>query len=180
MPVMLIEEHRRYGIDATDAVWASDDMHALYHACGVSMLCDADFVLETEAYILLVEYKNAAIREAFAHTADSGGYDPFEDKKIDKIVRKYYDSLHYLRLAGKSKPVRFIFVLEYRNGTSTSRKMLRNRLQRRLPFKLQRRFEACRKLIDAVDVVNIEEWNAHELYGRFPILQVDGAGVPLR
>ena len=90
MPVMLIEGHRRYGIDATDAVWASDDMHALYHACGVSMLCDADFVLETEAYILLVEYKNAAIRKACAHTADSGGYDPFEDKKIDKIggIRK--------------------------------------------------------------------------------------------
>ena len=50
--------------------------------------------------------------------------------------------------------------------------MLRNRLQKRLPYKLQL---DDTKLIEAVDVLNIEEWNKHEYYGQFPIVSVGKA-----
>lgn len=178
MPRVLIEENHIYGVDCTNAAWASDKMHAIYHECGLPhILCDSDFAVETDEFILLIEYKNANIPEAVAHANEDSEYDPFDKKKFDKIVRKYYDSLHYLRLEGKSKPVQYIFVLEYPKGDSVTRKMLRNRLKKHLPFKLQDKFKKGVKLIEEVDVVNIEEWNANELYGRFPIKPVTQLGT---
>ena len=64
MTKIMTEEHGKYGIDCTNAIWSSEDIHSLYHAGGISFLCDADFVLETEQHILLIEYKNAKIKEA--------------------------------------------------------------------------------------------------------------------
>ena len=47
MPDVLIEEKGNYGIDCRNAVWASDEIHEAYHACGLpGIFCDADFVLE--------------------------------------------------------------------------------------------------------------------------------------
>ncbi len=178
MPGVLIEEKRKYGIDCANAVWASDNMHAIYHKCGLPhILCDTDFAVETDDFILLIEYKNANIPEAIAHVNKGSEYNPFDKNKFDKIVRKYYDSLHYLRLEGKSKPVQYIFVLEYPKGDPVTRKMLRNRLKERLPFELQDQFTKGIKLIEKVDVVSIEEWNANGLYGRFPIKPVAPLGT---
>lgn len=173
MPDVLIEEKRKYGIDCRNAIWASDEIHAIYHSCGLpQILCDADFVVETEDRILLIEYKNASIPEARAHATAATGYDPFQSEKINKIVSKYYDSLHYLRLMRKEKPIHFIFVLEYPKGDSASRKMLRNRLKKSLPFRLQEQFDTEIKLIHHVSVMNISEWNADPVFGRYPILLV--------
>lgn len=178
MPDVLIEEKRNYGIDCRNAIWASDEIHSIYHSCGLSdILCDADFVIETEDAILLIEYKNASIPEARAHATPTTEYDPFQSEKFNKIVSKYYDSLHYLRLMGKEKPIHYIFVLEYPKGDSVSRKMLRNRLKKRLPFKLQEQFDMGIRLIDSVSVVNISEWNADTSWGRYPILPVSQLGT---
>ena len=172
MPDVLIEEKKNYGIDCRKAVWASDEIHEAYHAYGLDILCDADFVLETSDSILLVEYKNSNVPEARAHATENTEYDPFQQKKFDKVVRKYYDSLHYLRLLGKEKPIHYVFVLEYPKGNSTSRKLLRNRIKDHLPFGLQEHMSTGIKLIESVDVVNIDEWNANVFYGQFPIKPV--------
>ena len=178
MPDVLIEENRNYGIDCRKAVWATGEIHEAYHACGLpDILCDADFVLETEDSILLVEYKNSNIPEARAHAAENTEYDPFQQKKFNKVVRKYYDSLHYLRLLGKEKPIHYVFILEYPKGDSSSRKLLRNRMKDHLPFGLQERVGKGIKLIEAVDVVNIDEWNANAFYGQFPIKPVAQLGI---
>lgn len=178
MPGVLLEEKKHYGIDCSAALWASDEMHDIYHKCGLPhILCDADFAIETSDTILLVEYKNANIPEAIAHKDKTEEYNPFNNDKFDKIVCKYYDSLHYLHLMGKSKPIRYIFVLEYPKGDSTSRRMLRNRLQKRLPFRLQDIVNTGIKLIESVDVLNISEWNAHDAYGQFPIRPVAQQGT---
>lgn len=170
MPDFLIEEKRNYGFDCRNAVWASDEIHKAYHACGLpDILCDADFVIETPDSILLVEYKNANVPEARAHATKDTEYDPFQPVNFNKIVSKYYDSLHYLRLLGKEQPIHYIFVLEYPKGDSASRKALRNRLKKHLPFKLQEMTDTGIKLIEAVDVVNIDEWNDDSVYGQFPI-----------
>lgn len=48
MPNALIEEKKNYGIDCRNAIWASDEIHTVYHSCGLpEILCDADFVVET-------------------------------------------------------------------------------------------------------------------------------------
>ena len=170
----LIEEKKKYAIDCANALWKSSDMHDLYHACGLpEILCDADFVIETEKSILLVEYKNAKLPEAITHTTEENRYSPFKHDNLNKLISKYYDSLHYLQLSGKSKPVSYICVLEYPDDDRNSRKKLRNLLQRRLPFKLQEQFDTGVKLIESVKVVNIAEWNTDDLLGKFPFVPVD-------
>ena len=173
MPDFLIEEKKNYGMDCRNAIWASDEIHKIYHECKLpDILCDVDFIIETVDSILLVEYKNANIPEAREHENADNEYNPFQQDKFNKIVSKYYDSLHYLRLLGKAKPIHYIFVLEYPKGDSVSRKMLRNRLKKFLPFKLQELAGTGIKLIESVNVVNINEWNDDTTYGQFPIKPV--------
>ena len=91
---------------------------------------------------------------------------------VNKVAEKYFDTLHCLYLLGKNKPKKYIYVLEYPNGNSTSRLMIRNLLQKKLPFRLQTQLSAGKvRLIDEVKVVNIEEWNADPELGRYPIKQ---------
>ena len=175
MADVLIEEHGHYGFDCSKAVWKSDKIHDIYHACKLSsVLCDVDFVIETEENVILVEYKNSNIPEALAHATPDNEYNPFKGDKLQKIASKFFDSLHYLRVEGKEKPIHFVFVLEYPKGDSASRRGLRNRLKGLLPFELQKQdcFTAGVKLIEAVAVVNIEEWNEDTMYGQFPIVQI--------
>lgn len=168
MPGFLREEHGHFRINCRAAKWKTGKIHDMYHACGLpDYLNDADFVIETETNLLLVEYKNASIPEAVAHAKEGQEYNPLERTKFQKIVRKYYDSLHYLRLVGNEKPVHFVFVVEYPKGDATSRRALRNRLKDSLPFELQKRFNQGVQLIKEVAVVNMAEWNAHNIYGRF-------------
>lgn len=168
---ILIEEKGHYYLDCAQAVWASDEIHELYHRCGLPhLLSDADFVVETETNILLIEYKNANIAEAIIHRDRTVSFDPFQKDKFDKIVKKLYDSLHYLHLMGKSKPVHYIYVLEYPKGDTVTRKMLRNKLKERLPFHMQDMITTGIKLIDSFQVLSISEWNAHETYGHYPLL----------
>ncbi len=169
MKNILIEEHGKYGIDCSNAVWFSGNIHDLYHESKVSFLCDVDFVLEGEQNILLVEYKNANIEEAVLHTKEERQYNPFDEKKFQTLIRKFYDSIPYLYLNGKlSKPIQYICVLEYPKGNSSSRKLLRNKLKKKLPFSLQKKMDTGVKLIHSVDVLNIQEWNEHTYFGQFP------------
>ena len=63
MEKLLIDENGEYGLDCTQAVWASDKMHEDYHRAKVQ-LSDADFLLEEVNNILIVEYKNADTKKA--------------------------------------------------------------------------------------------------------------------
>ena len=172
----LTEENGYYRMDCSNAVWATDELHDVYHRCGLTdHLCDADFVIETEDRIILVEYKNATIPRAVEHAEHTKEYNPKEQKNFNKIVRKFFDSLHYLRLKGINKPISYVFVVEFPKGNSTSRRLLRNNLKKHLPFKLQEEFSAGVKLIDSVDVVNIEEWNSDSIWSAFPLQPVPTA-----
>ncbi|MCI8567586.1 MAG: hypothetical protein HFI39_14990 [Lachnospiraceae bacterium] len=134
------------------------------------MRCDVDFVIENESHLLLVEYKNANIPGA----AHPERFAPSGDNKLEKVARKFYDSSHWLYLMGKDKPKKYIYILEYPLGNSTSRLMIRNKLQKCLPFALQTQITGTgRKLIDEVKVVDISEWNSDEELGRYPLQPVD-------
>ena len=118
---------------------------------------DTEYISEWNIGLDLVEYKNANVPGA----AKPDAFRPEKDIILNKVAEKYFDTLHCLYLLGKNKPKKYIYVLEYPNGNSTSRLMIRNLLQKKLPFRLQTQLSAGKvRLIDEVKVVNIEEWNA--------------------
>ena len=171
MPEIYIEENGYYSIDCTAAVWPTNCIHDYYQDAGhkygeIGFLKDTDFVIESDKAIYLVEYKNANVPGA----AKPDAFRPEKDIILNKVAEKYFDTLHCLYLLGKNKPKKYIYVLEYPNGNSTSRLMIRNLLQKKLPFRLQTQLSAGKvRLIDEVKVVNIEEWNADPELGRYPI-----------
>lgn len=162
MSKILVEENRFYELDCTAALWATNQIHEEYHRAKTN-LKDADFLIETENQMLLVEYKNSNVPNA----ANPSAFDP--TKKADSVVQKFYDSLHYLYLMDKKKPVYFIWILESEKSDLTIRKRLRNRLHTALPFLLQENIGKGKKLIERVDVISIAEWNSDQLYGKYPL-----------
>lgn len=170
MEKKFLEENGIYQIDCSKAVWATDEIHKVYHKAGVR-LKDSDFLIESAESLYLVEYKNANIKGAEMPDA----FKPEEDKKVNTVTQKFYDSLHYLYLKDKLRPVKYIYILEYPKGDIVTRKRLRNKMKQILPFELQNNIETGKKLIEEVDVLSIGEWNAHEEYGRYPITEVRDA-----
>ncbi|MCI8725378.1 MAG: hypothetical protein HFG66_04480 [Hungatella sp.] len=174
MAVKYTEENGQYTIDCTAALWSTDEIHNCYqdrsHTYGmIGFLCDVDFIIETQTHILLVEYKNSAIPGA----AHPERFNPSSENKLENVARKFYDSSHWLYLMGKDKPKMLVYILEYPAGNSTSRLLIRNMLQQRLPFALQSKITgAGRKLIDEVKVLNISEWNSDAELGRYPLRPV--------
>lgn len=172
MDKIFIDENGDYGLDYSNAIWASDRMHQIYHNAKVQ-LADADFLIENEESIIMVEYKNASTRKAIESSYKTKPFNPMDDRIFSSIVRKFYDSYHYLYLLGKNKPVQYICVVEAPNGDSTMRMRLRDRMKTLLPFALQNNVNTGIKLIDKVDVVSIKEWNENSTYGRYPFIRLD-------
>ncbi len=174
MAAIYQEENGIYSLDCTNAVWSTDRIHQDYqdpaHTFGqIGFLKDVDFVIETEDSLLLVEYKNANVPGA----VNPGRFNPTSDNKLDQVAEKYYDSLHWISLTNKKKPIKYVYILEYPAGNSTSRHLVRNELQKRLPFALQKALSVRgQQLISEVKVVDIAEWNADPELGKFPLRPV--------
>ena len=171
MEKLLIDENGEYGLDCTQAVWASDKMHEDYHRAKVQ-LSDADFLLEEVNNILIVEYKNADTKKAREARYKTPAFNPMDDKKFTSTVRKFYDSLHYIHLLEKNKPVKYVYVVEAPNSDAIMRKRLRARMKTLLPFALQENINTGISLIDRVDVLSINEWNMHDEYGKYPFVKL--------
>lgn len=172
MDKVFVDENGDYGLNYSNAIWATDKMHQDYHKAKVQ-LSDADFLLEDEEKIIILEYKNANTKKAREAGFKTKSFNPMEDKKFASIVRKFYDSYHYLYLLGKDKPVEYIYVVETQNDDSTMRKRLRDRMKTQLPFALQDNMNTGIRLIDKVDVLSIEEWNEDSEYGKYPFVKIE-------
>ena len=165
------EENHIYQIDFSAALWATDQLHTVFQTNTVSLLSDVDFVAETEDEVLLVEYKNANISNA----SNPGAFRPRDQKLVQKIAFKYYDSWIYLLYLKKVKPFHYIYILEYPDGDAVSRRWIRNMATRMLPFGLQNLPEIQDNIISAFDVLSIQEWNEHDTYKAFPITPVQNS-----
>lgn len=164
------DENKSCTIDFSAAAWATDRIHDVFHSAKLSILCDVDFVAETEKELLLVEYKNANLPNA----AHPEAFRPMEDKRLNNIAMKYFNSLQFLQVTnrGMDKQKRYVYVLECLNGDRVLRKRVRELLTARLPFLLQQQVHMPEKMIDSVEVLSIEEWN--KAYPDFPLrLQVE-------
>lgn len=165
---VLPEENGIYGVDHTNAIWATNEIQKTYHNAKLH-LKNADFVIETQFEILIMEYKNATIASAVSPKA----FHPMEDKSVNAIALKFYGSLPYLDLLGKDKPRRYIYVIEAEHSDSTMRARLRNRIKQELPFMLQDNMNTGKRLIEGFDVLSIDEWNMHEKYSRYPLVEIN-------
>lgn len=158
------EENSFYQIDLTLAEWSTDEIHNIFHSSKTE-LSDVDFVAETGSEIILIEYKNANVPGA----ANPDAFGSKIDMVISKIARKYYDTSLYLDAIEKTKSKTYIWILEYPQGDSVTRKSIRNKVAVKLPFELQRQPQVKKELIKDFQVLSIEEWNAHPTYGKFPL-----------
>ena len=143
MDGVFCDENKSCTIDFSAAPWATDRIHDVFHEAKLFVLSDVDFVAETENELLLVEYKNANLSNA----AHPEAFRPLEDKRLNRVAMKYYNSLQFLQVMnhGIDKKKRYVYILECLNGDRVLR----------------------RKMIDSVDVFSIEEWN--EAYPDFPL-----------
>lgn len=157
MPRIFCDENNSCEIDFSAALWATDNLHDIFHQAKLSILCDVDFIAETEQEILFVEYKNANLPQAVHPEA----FKPLDDKKLNTVARKYFDSLQFLQSMQHHihKIKRYIYILECVNGDIVLRKRVRTLLTARLPFLLQKQIDMPEKMIDSVQVLSIEEWN---------------------
>ena len=171
MEKIFVDENGEYGLDYSQALWASDQIHQVYHDAKVQ-LSDADFAIENTDSILLVEYKNANTQKAKELSYKTKEFNPMEDNKFKSVIRKFYDSYHYLYLLGKNKPVRYVYVVETPKGDSTMRRRLRERMKTQLPFALQKSLNTGIKMIEQVDVMDIKEWNQDSTYGCYPFVSL--------
>lgn len=177
---VFIEENSEYQFDFSSAQWATDEIHNIFHQDG-QIFCDADFACEflaaTESEkirLLVVEYKNANIQKALANRNKTEAFDPLKDKKVNNVARKYLDTMSYLlvtRPRGAEK--RYVYVLEAPNSDIVTRGMVREKIMKFLPFKLQKSLQVEEKLIDSFEVLSIDEWNKHPIYSKFPISRIN-------
>lgn len=164
------DENHSCEIDFSVTEWATDQLNSIFHRAKLSILHDVDFVAETEHEILLVEYKNANLSNA----AKPEAFRPWEDKSLNNVARKYYESQYFLQATqhGKQKTRRYVYILECVNGDSVLRNRVRELLAERLPFLLQQQVKMPEKMIDSLEVLSIAEWN--KKYSQFPLKLVEG------
>ena len=166
MEHVLCDEKGACQIDVSGATWYSGEMHQAYKFLGGSILKDVDWIVRKQDKLLLIEYKN------FDLASDAEFKDAVKsDELATEVAKKYYDSQPFLLLNQLPiAEVHYIFVLERTGSDSVLRKKLRNKISKKLPFKLQETYPL--DILQHFDVQNIEEWNAHDTYGIFPISQV--------
>lgn len=140
------------------------DLHETFHKNGVSILRDADFVIkDDDSQIIILEYKNGTVGRA----AEYASFKPSDDKYIQNVARKFYDTMMYLNHMGYLHPMKYVYVLEFPNDDPAIRKFVRNKISTLLPFKLQQDNRVINQMIDTFEVLSISEWNE-----KYPLYQL--------
>lgn len=153
---IFIDENKQFQFDFTNALEVYQ-IHGCYQCVPGSLLSDVDFIVERKENILLIEYKNCNIVNAVNPSAFMQKIT--KDEFHCKIARKYYDSLLFVLTQNRTKPVHFIFLLECTKAISTDRKEIRNKIMKKLPFEMQKRFSFAQKWISEFSIYSINEWN---------------------
>lgn len=111
------------------------------------------------------DVNNAANPDAFVDKLTS-------DKQYQSMARKFYGSLIYILGCQKNKKYKYVYVLECRLADSVTRKGLRNKISKKLPFDLQNEPEIKTELINYFEILSVDEWNSNPAYSLFPITAV--------
>lgn len=138
-------------IDFSEALWATDKLNSIFHKAGIP-LNDVDFIAETDEELIFVECKNANRIDA-----TNPDFNPADDRKLNVIARKYYDSLNFCMFSerGLRKRKIYCFIVEAKLGSRTLRNRLKILLAKRLPFELQKQNHFPVKMIDELNVMSV-------------------------
>ncbi len=153
-------------IDFSEALWATDKLNSIFHKARIP-LNDVDFIAETDEELIFVECKNANRIDA-----TNPDFNPADDRKLNVVARKYYDSLNFCMFSerGLRKRKIYCFIVEAKLGSLTLRNQWKILLAKRLPFELQKQNHFPIKMIDELNVMSIGEWN--KKYPQFPITRL--------
>ena len=178
---IFLDEHGRFQIDFSQAIWATDKVHNIFCTLKDKILNDVDFVVEDEYNLFFIEYKNSNVKTE----GESKKFNPIDGEGLRKVARKYYDSLNFIKTTGKGyqKKKIYIYILETKHKERRNnelRKYAYNRLKDRLPFKFKNKSESqgiimTETMIDVLKVLSIKEWN--EEYKRFPAKIINNSEV---
>lgn len=80
MQNILVEENGCYYIDCSNAIWSTDEINSVYKEAKLH-LNDVHFVIETDDILILVEYKNANIKQAVNPSA----FNQSDNKRLEKF-----------------------------------------------------------------------------------------------
>lgn len=75
-------------------------------------------------------------------------------------------------LENKNKQYKYVYVLECELADTVTRKALRNKISKKLPFELQNEPEIKAELINDFEILSIAEWNSNPAFSLFPISKV--------
>ena len=168
MGEIYIEENRAYQIDLRKADW-SIELHPLYRITHLD-LADVDYICELHGQILFIEYKNAKIAVERGFTQAAQAFNPASDEKIANMARKFFDSYFYVASHHQKSPIHYIYILEWPKDDVMTRKMLREKIAKKLPFDYQKQEHLTPLLINEFQVMSIEEWN--QVYTDAPISRI--------
>ena len=157
MGEIYIEENHNYQFDFREADW-SMELQPRYRRANLE-LADVDYILEYQKRLILLEYKNAKIAWEQGHFNDALKFNPHSDSMISKVAHKFFDSWFYLSAHRCKRPVTYIYILEWPKGDGVTRRNLRNRIERILPFRFQKMEAPIKGIIDEFSVLSIKEWN---------------------
>lgn len=169
---IFLDEHGRFQIDFSNAIWATDKLHQIFCTLKDNILSDVDFVVEDNDNLFFIEYKNSNVKIE----GENKKFNPIDGEGLRKVARKYFDSLNFIRATGRGNQKKkiYIYILETKRTERKNdelRKYACNRLKDRLPFKFKNKSASqgivmTETMIDALKVLSIEEWN--EEYRQFP------------
>lgn len=165
MGKIFTDENKSYQFDFSKSVSATNQLNKIYHNAKIA-LSDVDFIVELDESILFIEYKNANIKNA----SNPEAFKPKEDKSLNQVAKKFYDSLVYVNSTYNIKPKSYIYILEAPTADKFLRSQVRKNLKGRLPFLLQKQNNLHSKLIQDLQVLTIDEWN--KLYPQFPVEEI--------
>lgn len=173
MDKIFYEENHNYKFDFTDAIDIFEP-HDLSQK--TTMLADADFVLDIESKIILLEYKNAGGRNVTNPEAFRNKIFIAENrvKFCENIAKKFYSTLFLIWACNKNdeeKDIEYILLIEHPEIDGRIRKMLRNKIKKQLPFKLLEDIKIKRKILSEFEVLNMDEW--HLKYPKFTITEIE-------
>ena len=168
MNYIFTDENKTWQFDFSSALWATNQLHKIFQCVKDGILYDVDFVVEDEHNLYFIECKNSN----FAGVTMPGEHRPLSPEILRTVARKYFNSLQYIQTVGIgcNKRKVYIYILEAQNEDEHLRKFVKNRLQSRLPFRLQQQPNIKEIMISELQVVNLCEWN--EKYHKFPAVRL--------
>lgn len=166
---ILFDENKQYKFDFSNTDYVIN-IHEI--AAQTTMLSDVDFITQTDNKVLFIEYKNANIPNA--KNPDAMLKKTNTEAFYKKIARKYYDSLLlFWACNGNTRevPIIYILLIEHPLIDKKIRKMLREKINKQLPFNISDK-RIAHSLIKDFNVYNLDEWRK-----KYPDISITAARI---